>query len=97
MTAHSTELLGNVLGAVGTTMLVLAFVLNATGKVRVSFLYTYLNLFGAGLAGVASALINFVPFLVLESVWFVAAAAKLVSLHRGSNLEPLPARNSTEA
>ena len=77
----SISLLGNVLGAVGTTLLVVAFILNAMGRIRVSFAYTFLNLIGAGLATLASLIISFIPFVILEGVWFIAAALKLISLY----------------
>lgn len=76
------QLVGNVLGGVGVTLLLVAFVLNAMGRITVGYLYTTLNLVGALLAAVASLLIMFLPFLVLETVWFLAAAAKLASLRR---------------
>jgi len=78
----SSALVANILGSVGTTLLVVAFMLNAIGWIRVSFTYTYLNLIGAGLAAGASLLIQFIPFLVLEGVWFLAALLKLISLYR---------------
>lgn len=90
------SILGNVLGGVGTALLVLAFILNVTGNLKISFAYTYINLIGAGLAAAASLLIGFIPFLILESVWFVAAAAKLFSLHAGakSDVESFQTRQS---
>jgi len=45
---------------------------------RRSPLYQGLNAVGAGLAGVAAALLRFYPFVVLESVWSLAAVAALV-------------------
>lgn len=91
--AGSTEILGNVLGSVGVTLLLIAFVLNATGRIAVGYLYTYLNLVGALLAAIASLMIAFIPFLILESVWFTAAATKLVSLRRR---QPSPSGGTTE-
>ena len=74
--------LSEILGAIGVTLLVVAFVLNATGKLRVSYIYTTLNLVGAGMAAAASYLIDYLPFVILESVWFLAAFVKLMSLLR---------------
>lgn len=72
-----------VIGGAGTALLLLAFVLNVSGRLRISWLYTSANMLGAGLAGFASYLIGFMPFVVLEAVWFLAAGAKLVNLARG--------------
>jgi len=41
------------------------------------YAYTLLNLLGAGLACYSSYLIDFLPFVVLEGVWALAAAFAL--------------------
>ncbi len=43
-----------------------------------SYPYTALNFAGASLAGYASYLIGFVPFVILEGTWAVVAAVALV-------------------
>ena len=58
------------IGAFGVAILLLAFVLNLTGRLALnSKAYCALNALGAGIAGFASWLIDFWPFVVLESVW----------------------------
>ena len=66
-----------VLGAVGVALLLLAFALSSFGRMSVERVpYHLLNLVGATLSGVASALIPFWPFVVLEGTWaFVALVA----------------------
>jgi hypothetical protein len=65
---------GSVLGTCGVTLLLLAFVLNLLKKVKPdSSAYLLLNVAGAGLAGVSSYIIEFWPFVVLESVWMLAS------------------------
>jgi hypothetical protein len=68
------------IGAVGVTLILVAFLLNLGGLLgRESRLYLLLNLVGAALACLASLLIPFWPFVVLEGVW---AAAALIGLSR---------------
>ena len=67
------------LGGLGVTILLVAFLLNLAGRLdRRSPLYQGLNVLGAGLAGLAAVLLPFVPFVVLEGVWCLAAAVALV-------------------
>jgi hypothetical protein len=68
------------IASVGVALILVAFVLNLAGVLeRERPAYLWLNLVGAGLACLASALISFVPFIVLEGVW---AAAALIGLLR---------------
>jgi hypothetical protein len=62
------------LGSIGVTLLLGAFVLNLL-KVLPSTATAYmgLNLVGAALACYSSYLIDFLPFVVLEGVWALAA------------------------
>ena len=71
--------MGDVLGTAGVALLLAAFLANVAGWLRVeSRVYQALNLAGAGLACVASYLIAFWPFVVLEAVWALVAAFALV-------------------
>lgn len=72
----------NILGSIGVSMLLGAFILNVAGILRISYIFTLLNLVGAALAAIASVLLEFVPFVILETVWCSAAAVKLVALLR---------------
>jgi hypothetical protein len=67
------------IGSAGVALLLLAFLLNL-GRVLSpqSYPYTALNFAGASLAGYASYLIGFVPFVILEGTWAVVAAAALI-------------------
>jgi hypothetical protein len=81
---------GTLVGSLGTGVLLLAFVLNVTGRLRVGILYLSLNAIGGALAAYASFLIGFLPFVVLESVWALAAVGRLAALlaSRSSNRAP---------
>jgi hypothetical protein len=72
----------DVVGAVGVALILIAFLLNLVGRMeRDSSAYLGLNLVGSVMACVSSALIGFVPFVVLEGVWAVASAAGLVRMY----------------
>ncbi|MGH7347835.1 MAG: CBU_0592 family membrane protein [Candidatus Rokuibacteriota bacterium] len=67
------------IGSLGVALLLLAFFLNLVRALPTeSYPYTALNFAGASLAGYASYLIGFVPFVVLEGTWAVVAAVALL-------------------
>lgn len=54
----------------GVSILLIGFGLNLLKIISAdSYTYLFLNFFGALLAGIASVLISFIPFVILESVW----------------------------
>ena len=57
-------------GFLGVFILLIAFFLNLTNILQKnSKAYMLLNIIGAGIACVASVLINFLPFIILEGTW----------------------------
>jgi hypothetical protein len=69
----------DVLGSAGVGLILVAFLLNLAGTwSRDSAPYLWLNFVGATMAGVASLLIPFYPFVLMEGVWALAALAGLV-------------------
>jgi len=63
------------IGSLGVALLLLAFLLNLVRVLSTeSYPYTALNFAGASLAGYASYLIGFAPFVILEGTWAVVAA-----------------------
>ena len=71
------------IGFIGVTILLVAFLLNLTGKISQSDLsYIIMNILGAGLAGLASFLIHYVPFIILEGTWALVSIAGLVNYFR---------------
>ncbi|HEX8514789.1 MAG TPA: hypothetical protein VF868_01230 [Bacteroidia bacterium] len=67
------------IGFIGVTILLFAFLLNLTGKIQQdSLTYILLNITGAGLAGLASVLINYIPFIILEGAWTLVSIVALV-------------------
>ncbi|MFN8287187.1 MAG: hypothetical protein U0V74_10560 [Chitinophagales bacterium] len=69
----------DLIGIFGVTLLLLAFLLNAMGRLdKTSRIYILMNLVGAALACWASLIINYLPFVVLEGAWALVALVALV-------------------
>ena len=69
------------IGSVGVALVLFAFALNLLGRLgSTSVVYLWLNLIGATIACIASAMIQFYPFVVLEGVWALAALIGLIRL-----------------
>lgn len=67
------------IGSLGVALLLLAFLLNLNGRLPgASPLYAGINAAGAALACLAAWLIDFLPFVVLEGTWAVAALVALL-------------------
>jgi len=68
-----------VIGFAGVALLLLAFLLNLLKLMRSDgYAYGALNCVGAALACYSSYLISFMPFVVLEGVWALAAGGALI-------------------
>ncbi len=73
------DTLATTIGFAGVVLMLLAFLLNLVKRMPADgYPYTSLNFVGASLACYSSWLISFMPFVVLEGVWAIAAAAALV-------------------
>jgi len=63
------------IGFIGVTILLIAYFLNLTDKIgKDSLVYLQMNFFGAGLACLASVLMNYWPFIILEGSWTIVSA-----------------------
>ena len=72
------------IGSVGVALLLAAFLLNVMRLMSAEgYAYAGLNFAGAALACYSSWLIAFMPFVVLEGVWALVAAAALARRFRG--------------
>ena len=66
------------LGFVGVFLILLAYLLNITNKLKsTNVLYILLNLIGAGLACIASILLKYIPFVILEGIWTLVSLVML--------------------
>lgn len=71
------------IGFTGVSILLLAFLLNLLKKISSNSLpYIMMNIVGAGLACLASWLINYIPFVILEATWTVVSIFALVNYLR---------------
>lgn len=71
--------INDLIGFTGVAILLLAFLLNLLKKITSTSLpYIVMNVIGAGLACLASWLIGYVPFVVLEAVWTAVSVFALI-------------------
>jgi len=70
--------MATVVGSLGTGLLLLAYALHARRVIPLARTYAAMNGIGALLAGVASTMLHFVPFVVLEVAWFLVAVAGFI-------------------
>ena len=71
------------IGFTGVTILLLAFLLNLLKKISSNSLpYILMNIVGAGLACLASWLIQYIPFVILEATWTIVSVIALISYFR---------------
>jgi hypothetical protein len=69
----------DLIASLGVTILLVGYFLSLFKIIhQESTTYGILNIAGAGLAGYASILIGFMPFVVLESAWVVVAIIGLM-------------------
>ena len=67
------------IGFLGVALLLVAFFLNLAGMVQKdSLVYLLLNLAGAALACLASVMLDYLPFVILEGCWTLVSAYGLV-------------------
>ena len=74
------------IGFVGVFQILLGFILNITGKINTEDLsFILLNLIGAGMACLASVLMKYVPFIILEGVWTLASLISLINYFKNKS------------
>ena len=65
----------DIIGFIGVTILLIAYFLNLTDKIgKDSLVYLQMNFIGAGLACLASVLMKYLPFIILEGCWTMVSA-----------------------
>jgi hypothetical protein len=70
----------DLIGSLGVTLLLVAFLLNLRGILsRDGLPYILLNIIGAGMACLASWLIHYIPFVVLEGTWTLVSLFALLN------------------
>jgi hypothetical protein len=69
----------DIIGATGVFILLLAYFLNGKNILPKEHLYYILmNIIGAGLACIASILLHYWPFIILEACWMVVSFYSLL-------------------
>lgn len=72
-------ILADWIGFVGVFMILLAYFLNVSGRLGSgNRAFLWLNILGAGLACLASVLISYWPFIILEGMWAMVSLAALL-------------------
>ncbi|MEO6489089.1 MAG: hypothetical protein ABIO04_04040 [Ferruginibacter sp.] len=70
----------DLVGTIGVTLLLSAFLLNLLNKIsQANFIYIFLNLVGASLACLASVILKYIPFVILEGTWTLVSLVALVN------------------
>jgi hypothetical protein len=71
------------IGFSGVTILLAAFFLNLKGMTTsTSLIYLMLNFIGAGLACLASVMLQYWPFIILEGCWTMVSLVSLLAIFR---------------
>jgi hypothetical protein len=67
-------------GFIGVTILLIAYFLNLRDMIKKdSLVYLLLNLVGAGIACIASVLLKYLPFMILEGCWTIVSTIGLLN------------------
>lgn len=79
--------IADIIGSIGVALLLAAFGLNLIGTVNLNQItYLTMNFFGAGLATLASWMIDYMPFVLLEGTWCLVSAVGLFNILRPSKM-----------
>ena len=71
------------IGFLGVFQILLAYILNVFGKLPNKHIaFILLNLMGASMACLASILLNYWPFIILEAVWALASLFTLIKFKK---------------
>ncbi len=72
-------------GSAGVAILLIAFFLTTTKQLSTNHIaYILMNLIGAGIACLASVLLNYWPFIILEGAWALVSLVAMVNFFTDS-------------
>ena len=75
------------IGFLGVFQILLAYVLQVLGKLKAEDLaFILLNFIGASLACLASILMKYIPFIILEAVWALVSLVSLIKYWRSGKV-----------
>jgi len=76
----------DIIGTTGVLLILIAYLLLITHKLsRDNLIYLSMNAMGASLACIASALLNYWPFIILEAAWTVVSLSAIVKIRLSSS------------
>ncbi|MFT4831859.1 MAG: hypothetical protein ACI815_001510 [Psychroserpens sp.] len=71
------------IGAIGVFLILMGYFLNLRGIIKTTDLsYILMNLLGAGIACLASLLLGYIPFIILEGIWALVSLMALINYVR---------------
>lgn len=71
------------IGFIGVFQILLAYILNIVGKIKSTDLtFILLNVIGSSMACLASVLMEYIPFIILEGVWAIVSLISLIKYKR---------------
>lgn len=71
------------IGFIGVFLILLVYILNVAGKIKNNnLIFILLNLIGASIACLASILLKYLPFIILEGVWALASLIALINYNK---------------
>jgi hypothetical protein len=72
-------------GFIGVTILLVAYFLNLKNTItKDSLSYLLLNTIGAGIACLASVLLSYLPFIILEGSWTIVSVIGLIGYFKSN-------------
>lgn len=77
--------LSNIVGITGVGLILLAYFLHSFGMLQKNKTYFLLNAAGAALACLASWMIGYYPFVILEGVWTLVSIIGYINLLKPVN------------
>lgn len=78
------------IGFIGVTILLIAYFLNLRNILKKeSIVYLLMNFIGAGLACLASTLLNYLPFIILEACWTIVSAIGIYNYFNNSTKQKI--------
>ena len=71
------------IGFTGVAILLIAYFLNIANIIKSdSFIYLFLNFAGAGISCVASVMLKYIPFVIMEIAWTLVSAIGILNCLR---------------
>ena len=71
------------IGFTGVAILLIAYFLNIANIIKSDgFMYLFLNFIGAGISCIASVMLKYIPFVIMEIAWTLVSAVGIINCLR---------------